>query len=200
MPASSSGRWTSARTAWSSRGRTAEQLEQAVKFATYPPEGVRGIGAERATCWGQCFTQHTKRPMTMCWSCRSSSRSRADATSRPCSQVDGRRDFLFRSGRLFLHGRLSGTVGRAGRGQGNAGDQGCRARGRQILRHHRYQQRGPCERRQQGFRMLGLGIGRGLMLRSSARRAGRRGPGSEHRPRLPTGARPAAGHADGSPA
>src|SRR5712692_6460154 len=39
---------------------TAEQLRQAVAFATYPPEGVRGIGAERATGWGQCFFQHTQ--------------------------------------------------------------------------------------------------------------------------------------------
>ena len=39
---------------------TAEQLRQAVAFAHYPPEGVRGIGAERATAWGQCFVQHTQ--------------------------------------------------------------------------------------------------------------------------------------------
>src|SRR5438045_9478566 len=39
---------------------TAEQLRQAVAFAPYPPEGGRGIGAERATAWGQCFVQHTQ--------------------------------------------------------------------------------------------------------------------------------------------
>src|SRR3954462_14475459 len=38
---------------------SAEQLRQAVGFAHYPPDGVRGIGAERATCWGQCFVEHT---------------------------------------------------------------------------------------------------------------------------------------------
>src|SRR5262249_24610164 len=37
---------------------TTEQLRQAVKFANYPPDGVRGIGAERATCWGRCFPEH----------------------------------------------------------------------------------------------------------------------------------------------
>ena len=31
---------------------TAEQLAQAVQFARYPKDGVRGIGAERATAWG----------------------------------------------------------------------------------------------------------------------------------------------------
>jgi 2-keto-3-deoxy-L-rhamnonate aldolase RhmA len=39
---------------------TAEQLRQAVAFATYPPEGIRGIGAERATAWGQCFVEHAQ--------------------------------------------------------------------------------------------------------------------------------------------
>src|SRR4051794_9975234 len=37
---------------------TAEQLEQAVRFARFPPEGVRGIGAERATAWGSCMAEH----------------------------------------------------------------------------------------------------------------------------------------------
>src|SRR4030095_11567361 len=41
-------------------GETALQLHQAVSFATYPREGVRGIGAERATAWGQCFLQHAQ--------------------------------------------------------------------------------------------------------------------------------------------
>src|SRR5437588_11171226 len=39
---------------------TAAQLKQAVAFANFPPEGVRGIGAERATAWGQCLTEHTR--------------------------------------------------------------------------------------------------------------------------------------------
>src|SRR5688500_18288549 len=38
---------------------TAEQLRQAVEWARYPPEGRRGIGGERATCWGQCLPEHT---------------------------------------------------------------------------------------------------------------------------------------------
>ncbi len=39
---------------------TAEQLRQAVAWANYPPEGLRGIGAERATAWGQALVQHTQ--------------------------------------------------------------------------------------------------------------------------------------------
>lgn len=37
---------------------SAQRLQQAVAFARYPPEGVRGIGAERATGWGQCAAEH----------------------------------------------------------------------------------------------------------------------------------------------
>src|SRR4029078_11596761 len=37
---------------------TPEQLRQAVAFAGYPLEGVRGIGAERATAWGEAMAQH----------------------------------------------------------------------------------------------------------------------------------------------
>src|SRR5437588_5697009 len=39
---------------------SAEQARQAVSFAQYPPAGVRGIGAERATCWGRCFAPSVK--------------------------------------------------------------------------------------------------------------------------------------------
>src|SRR3954447_5288394 len=38
---------------------SAEQLRQAISFARYPLEGVRGIGAERATAWGQALVEHT---------------------------------------------------------------------------------------------------------------------------------------------
>jgi 2-keto-3-deoxy-L-rhamnonate aldolase RhmA/quercetin dioxygenase-like cupin family protein len=38
---------------------SAEQLKQAVSFARYPLEGIRGIGAERATAWGTKFVEHT---------------------------------------------------------------------------------------------------------------------------------------------
>jgi phosphoglycerate dehydrogenase-like enzyme/2-keto-3-deoxy-L-rhamnonate aldolase RhmA len=38
---------------------SAEQLRQAVSFARYPLEGIRGIGAERATAWGQSLVEHT---------------------------------------------------------------------------------------------------------------------------------------------
>ncbi len=38
---------------------SAGQLKQAIAYAQYPPRGVRGIGGERATVWGQCLAEHT---------------------------------------------------------------------------------------------------------------------------------------------
>jgi 2-keto-3-deoxy-L-rhamnonate aldolase RhmA len=35
--------------------RTASDVGRAVAFAKYPPQGVRGIGAERATLWGKAL-------------------------------------------------------------------------------------------------------------------------------------------------
>ena len=37
---------------------SAEALERAISYSKYPPEGIRGIGAERATGWGDCIVQH----------------------------------------------------------------------------------------------------------------------------------------------
>ena len=39
---------------------TAEQLKLAVAYSRYPTEGLRGIGAERATGWGQCIAEHAE--------------------------------------------------------------------------------------------------------------------------------------------
>jgi len=39
---------------------TPEQAQEAVAYATYPPQGKRGIGGERATCWGGCFVHSIK--------------------------------------------------------------------------------------------------------------------------------------------
>jgi 2-keto-3-deoxy-L-rhamnonate aldolase RhmA len=37
-----------------------DQLRRALAFAHYPPAGMRGIGGERATAWGQCIPQHVR--------------------------------------------------------------------------------------------------------------------------------------------
>lgn len=39
--------------------RDAAEVEQAVRFARYPPWGVRGVGGERATSWGLSLRSYT---------------------------------------------------------------------------------------------------------------------------------------------
>ena len=39
---------------------SAADWKKALSYARYPPAGIRGIGAERATKWGSNFTQHVK--------------------------------------------------------------------------------------------------------------------------------------------
>src|SRR5262245_5591068 len=36
------------------------QLKEALSYALYPPQGIRGIGGERATGWGQCLLEYTR--------------------------------------------------------------------------------------------------------------------------------------------
>ena len=40
---------------------TVEDVEAALMDCRYPPEGRRGIGGERATAWGQCTVEHTEK-------------------------------------------------------------------------------------------------------------------------------------------
>jgi 2-dehydro-3-deoxyglucarate aldolase/4-hydroxy-2-oxoheptanedioate aldolase len=37
--------------------RNAEEVEQAVRLAKYPPRGIRGIGGERSTLWGKALSR-----------------------------------------------------------------------------------------------------------------------------------------------
>jgi 2-dehydro-3-deoxyglucarate aldolase len=38
----------------------AAELEQAMRFAKYPPRGIRGVGGERATRWGMQLADYTR--------------------------------------------------------------------------------------------------------------------------------------------
>ncbi len=87
--------------------RTAEEVEQAVRFAKYPPRGVRGIGAERATMWGK-FLQRAKvgKPGhdrdTDHRACRGGQEYRLDSQGAGCGRT------LLWTGRFLRLGRLSG--------------------------------------------------------------------------------------------
>src|SRR5438034_881338 len=145
---------------------TAEQLAQAAAFATFPPEGKRGIGAERATAWGQCFAQHTQEAnehVLVVPIIESVLAGRNIDQLCGVSGVD-----------LFFLGPAdySSTAGHCGQweGPGVAAElQAIKDKLRSCGKHCGILSGNPEDlvaRRQQGFRMLGIGLDAGLMLRS----------------------------------
>src|SRR5437867_11301112 len=145
---------------------TAEQLRQAVAFATYPPEGVRGIGAERATAWGQCLVQHTQEANEQVLVVPIIETVRAGRNIQELCQVNGV-DLFF-----FGPADYSSSAGYRGQweGPGVAAElQAIKDTLRDKGKHcgiMATSNENLIERRQQGFRMLSLGSDTGLLLRS----------------------------------
>lgn len=145
---------------------TAEQLKQAMAFANYPPEGLRGIGAERATAWGQCLVQHTQEANEHVLVVPIMETVTAGRNIQQLAQVGGTELFFFGPA------DYSSTAGYRGQWEGPgvaaqllAIKETLRAQGKHCgimsTSHENL-----IERRLQGFRMLGLGSDTGLFLRS----------------------------------
>lgn len=145
---------------------TAEQLKQAIAYSRYPLEGLRGIGAERATCWGQCFVEHTSEANEHVLVVPILETVRTVKQVPLMCQVEGAELFFFGPA------DLSSTAGARGQWEGPGVAE-------QILQMKDTLRRAgkTCgviatshdnllERRQQGFRMIGVGIDSGLLLRS----------------------------------
>lgn len=145
---------------------TADQLRQAVAFARYPPEGRRGIGAERATCWGQCFPEHVQE-------------ANDNVLVVPIIEsVDGGRNvdkLLDVPGvEIFFFGPAdySSTAGYAGQWEGPGVAEAILAARKKIGARGKHcgvvatDNDNLAARKQQGFRMLGLGMDAALLIRS----------------------------------
>jgi 2-keto-3-deoxy-L-rhamnonate aldolase RhmA/quercetin dioxygenase-like cupin family protein len=145
---------------------SAEQLRQAVSFARYPLDGVRGIGAERATAWGQAFVEHTSSANQHVLVVPIIETVRAARQVPAMLTVDGVELFFFGPA------DFSASAGHRGQWEGPgvaeqilelkdkivaAGKQ-C---GVMVTSHDDLAQRV-----RQGFRMLGLGTDAGLLIRS----------------------------------
>ena len=145
---------------------TADQLRQAVSYSHYPTEGLRGIGGERATCWGQCLVEHTGEANQNVLVVPIVETVRAIRQVPMMCQVDGV-ELIF-----FGPADLSSSAGFRGQWEGpGVADQILQAKDaiRRAGRH--------CgvlatsndnvrERQQQGFRAIGLGMDTGLLVRS----------------------------------
>ncbi|MEO8270483.1 MAG: aldolase/citrate lyase family protein, partial [Aureliella sp.] len=146
--------------------QTVEDVEQAIRDGRYPPEGRRGIGGERATAWGQCIAEHTAEanahllvvPLI-------ESVATIPNVSEMC-QVDGTDVFFFGPA------DFSATAGHRGQWEGPGVAQKILQLKDTILaagKHCGLLTTGPeniIARREQGFRMLGLGADGGLLLRA----------------------------------
>jgi 2-keto-3-deoxy-L-rhamnonate aldolase RhmA len=145
---------------------TGEQLQRAVSFAMYPPDGVRGIGAERATAWGQCLAQHAQEANEHVLVVPLIETVTAGRNIKELCQVRGPDVFFFGPA------DYSSTAGYRGQweGPGVAAEllaikDTLRAHGKQCgimsVSHQNL-----TERCQEGFRMVGVGSDTGLLLRS----------------------------------
>jgi 2-keto-3-deoxy-L-rhamnonate aldolase RhmA/quercetin dioxygenase-like cupin family protein len=145
---------------------TAEQLREAVAFAHYPPRGVRGIGAERATGWGQCFVEHVREADSHVLVVPMIESVRGGENIRDMLAVDGVE--------LFLLGPAdySSSAGFAGQWERpEIAEQLLKIKDRVVAAGKTCglittSDANLLERRQQGFRMLGLGSDCSFLLRS----------------------------------
>jgi 2-keto-3-deoxy-L-rhamnonate aldolase RhmA/quercetin dioxygenase-like cupin family protein len=145
---------------------TTEQLRQAIAYSRYPEEGLRGIGAERATCWGQCFVEHTADANEHVLVVPIIESIGAVKQVPLLAQVEGSELFFFGPA------DFSSTAGYRGQWEGPGVAEQIlqmkdilRRAGKQcglIATNHE----NIIERQKQGFRMIGLGLDSGLLLRS----------------------------------
>jgi 2-keto-3-deoxy-L-rhamnonate aldolase RhmA len=141
------------------------QLQQALSYALYPPQGVRGIGGERATGWGQCLLDHTRQANEHVLVVPIVETVTTGRNIRDLCAVDGIE--------LFFIGPAdySSTAGYRGQweGPGVAAELlTIKDAIRNCRKHCGILATSPenaVERREQGFRAIGLGSDAGLFLR-----------------------------------
>ncbi|HUY33091.1 MAG TPA: aldolase/citrate lyase family protein [Pirellulales bacterium] len=143
-----------------------EQVRQAVAFAHYPPDGRRGIGAERATCWGSCFGAHVAEADEHVLVVPIIESVRAGRDIESLCQVPGVEMFFIGPA------DYSSTAGYPGQWEGPGVAEQILHVKDVVRRHGKHcgllatSNENLIERREQGFRVLGLGLDGGLLLRS----------------------------------
>ncbi len=145
---------------------SAEQIEEAIRDCRYPPEGRRGIGGERATAWGQCFAQHTFEANEHVLMVPLIESVAAIPNVPAMCQVNGTDVFFFGPA------DFSASAGHRGQWEGpGVAEQILRLKDVFIAAGKHCgllttSNENIAERRDQGFRMLGVGTDSGLLLRS----------------------------------
>ncbi|MDP6444139.1 MAG: aldolase/citrate lyase family protein [Pirellulaceae bacterium] len=145
---------------------TAGELEEAIRDCRYPTEGRRGIGGERATAWGQCLAEHTSVANEHVLVVPLIESVAAIPNIPAMCSVDGADVFFFGPA------DFSSTAGYRGQWEGPGVAEQILELKDSICEAGKH-----CglvttsignlvERREQGFRMLGVGADNGLLLRS----------------------------------
>ena len=145
---------------------TADQLRQAVSFAKYPPHGVRGMGGERATCWGRCLPEHAAEADEHVLVVPIIETVRAGQNIDELLRVDGVDLFQFGPA------DYSSTAGFKGQWEGPGVAEQLLTIKDKIRQAGKYcgvlptSNENLVQRREQGFQFLGLGMDAGLLMRS----------------------------------
>lgn len=145
---------------------SADQFRQAVSYARYPTEGTRGIGAERATCWGQCFAEHTAEANENVLVIPIIETVKTMRQVPLMTQVEGAEMFFFGPA------DYSATAGYRGQWEGPGVAEQILSMKDVIRRAGKHcgliasSEADLTARTDQGFRMIGLGMDTGLMIRS----------------------------------
>lgn len=145
---------------------TVEQLEEAIRDCRYPPEGRRGIGGERATAWGQCLAEHATEANEHVLVVPLIESVAAIPNVPAMCDVDGTDVFLFGPA------DFSATAGSRGQWEGPGVAEQIAQLKDSILAAGKQcglmttSIENLVQRREQGFRMLGVGADTGLLLRS----------------------------------
>lgn len=145
---------------------TAEQLRQAISWARYPLEGQRGIGAERATLWGQALVEHTAEANEHVLVVPIIETVRTLRQVPLMAEVDGAELFWFGPA------DYSSTAGHRGQWEGPGVAEQIVQMKETLRRAKKHcgllatSHEDLLKRREQGFRLIGLGSDAGLLIRS----------------------------------
>lgn len=140
-------------------------LQNALSAAKYPPAGRRGIGAERATCWGQCFREHA-------------ASANNDVLVVPLIEsLEGLKNLpdmaRLPETEVFFFGPadLSATAGHPGQWEGPGVAEAIRSGAQHLISAGKWigvaatGEQDLKDRQKDGFQMLGLGLDAGLLIR-----------------------------------
>jgi len=142
------------------------QLQEAVQDCHYPPSGRRGIGGERATVWGQCLEEHADEANTNVLVIPLIERVSAIPHIEEMCQVEGVDTFFIGPA------DFSASAGFPGQWEGPGIAEQIINIKNIIVDHNKYcgvmstSNDNLLIRKEQGFRMLGIGSDSGMLLRS----------------------------------